>query len=221
MAVARSVYPNSHLNGRCFVCGKAAEVNPDRDHATGYRCDDCGSYDLVEKDRELFEAWIQSGDRLARLQMGVKFNWFTRGAYDMRVFLYAEWLRKLTLTRKVTRPALARLLAAWDEVEAADGPAGRNAAIYRFAAGFSSLGSHLAAELESSEAAMEWAARAIFCLRRGAMNACRPAPTPRKKSQPPNDRTRLPGQHRRRPRAALRGLRGREPRAPGSRSSSP
>ena len=69
-------------------------------------------------------------------------------------------------TRKVTRPALARLLAAWGKVEAADSHAGRHAAIYRFAAGFSSLGSHLAAELESSEAAMNWAARAIFCLQR-------------------------------------------------------
>lgn len=98
MAVARSVSRNSHPNGRCFICGKPAEVNPDRDHATGYGCDDCGSYDLVEKDRELLEAWIQSTDRLARLQTAVRFKWFTRGAYDMRVFLDAEWLRKLTLS---------------------------------------------------------------------------------------------------------------------------
>ena len=89
---------NLHVNGRCFICGKSAEVKPDRDHATGYGCDDCGRYDLVEKDRELFEAWITGADRLARLQMAVKFRWFTRGAYDMRVFLDAEWLRKLTLT---------------------------------------------------------------------------------------------------------------------------
>jgi len=46
------------------------------------------------------------------------------------------------------------------------GHAGRHAAIYRFASGFPLLGSQLAAELESSEAAMEWAARANFCLRR-------------------------------------------------------
>ena len=98
MAVVRNVHRNFHLNGRCFICGKAAEVKPDRDHATGYRCDDCGPYDLVEKDRELFEAWITSTDRLARLQIAVNFKWFTRGAYDMRVFLEAEWLRKLTLT---------------------------------------------------------------------------------------------------------------------------
>ena len=98
MAAVRNVYRNSHLNGRCFICGKAAEVTPDRDHATGYGCDDCGRYDLVEKDRELIEAWITGADRLARLQMAVKFRWFTRGAYDMRVFLDAEWLRKLTLT---------------------------------------------------------------------------------------------------------------------------
>ena len=69
-------------------------------------------------------------------------------------------------SRKVTRPALARLLAEWDKVETAEGHAGRHAAIYRFAAGFPGLGPQLAAELESSEAAMEWAERAIFCLQR-------------------------------------------------------
>ncbi|MCY4550313.1 MAG: hypothetical protein OXC28_18260 [Defluviicoccus sp.] len=79
---------------------------------------------------------------------------------------FARHAEAFAETRKVTRPALARLLAAWDEVEAADGLAGRHAAIYRFASGFPRLGSHLAAELESSEAAMDWAARAIFCLRR-------------------------------------------------------
>ena len=55
-------------------------------------------YDLVEKERELLEAWITGADRLTRLHMAVKFRWFTRGAYDMQVFLDAEWLRKLTLT---------------------------------------------------------------------------------------------------------------------------
>ncbi|MCY4550982.1 MAG: hypothetical protein OXC28_21690 [Defluviicoccus sp.] len=69
-------------------------------------------------------------------------------------------------TRKVTRPAFARLMAAWDQIEAAEGHAGRHAAIYLFASGFPALGPQLAAELESSEAAMKWAARAIFCLRR-------------------------------------------------------
>ena len=98
MAVTPSVSRNSHPNGRCFICGKPAEVNPDRDRATGYRCDDCGSYDLVEKDRELFEEWLTDADRRARLQMAVRFKWFTRGAYDIRVCLDAEWLRKLTLT---------------------------------------------------------------------------------------------------------------------------
>ena len=98
MAVVRSASRHSHLNGRCLICGRPAAVNPDRDHATGYGCDDCGRYDLLEKDRALFDAWIQSTDRLARLQTAVKFKWFTRGAYDMRVFLDAEWLRKLTLT---------------------------------------------------------------------------------------------------------------------------
>ena len=98
MAVARKVDRKIQLNGRCFVCGEAAEVKPDRDHATGYGCGDCGRYDLVEKDRALFEAWFADADRRARLQTAVKFRWFTRGAYDMRVFLDAEWLRKLTLT---------------------------------------------------------------------------------------------------------------------------
>ena len=98
MAVLRNVHRNLHVNGRCFICGKSAEVKPDRDHATGYGCDDCGRSDLVERDRELFEAWITGADRLARLQIAVKFRWFTRGAYDMRVFLDAGWLRKLTLT---------------------------------------------------------------------------------------------------------------------------
>ena len=98
MALARSVEPNPRLNGRCFVCGRSAEVDPDRDHATGYRCDDCGFYDLAEKDRALFEAWITGVDRRGRLRMAVKYKWFTRSAYDMRVFLDAEWLRKLTLT---------------------------------------------------------------------------------------------------------------------------
>ena len=97
MAVVRNVHRDFHPNGCCFVCGKAAEVNPDRDHATGYRCHDCGRYDLVEKDRALFEAWIASADRRARLQLAVKFRWFAREAYDMRVFLDAEWLRKLTV----------------------------------------------------------------------------------------------------------------------------
>ena len=98
MAVERNVDRDFHPNGQCFICGKAAEVKPDRDHATCYRCYDCGRYDLVEEDRELFEAWLTGADRRARLQMAVKFRWFTRGAYDMRVFLDAEWMRKLTLT---------------------------------------------------------------------------------------------------------------------------
>ncbi|MDE0173701.1 MAG: hypothetical protein OYH76_00640 [Defluviicoccus sp.] len=98
MAVGRNVNRDFQLNGRCFICGGTAEVNPDRDHATGYRCGECGFFDLVEKDRKLFEAWFTNADRLARLQMAVKFKWFTREAYDMRVFLDAEWLRKLTLT---------------------------------------------------------------------------------------------------------------------------
>lgn len=98
MAVVQRVDRDIRLNGRCFLCGKAAEVKPDRDHATGYECDDCGRYDLVEKDRARFEAWITGADRRARLQTAVRFKWFTRGAYDMRVFLDAEWLRKLTLT---------------------------------------------------------------------------------------------------------------------------
>ena len=98
MAVVQDVDRNFHPKGRCVICGNAAEVKPDRNHATDYRCDDCGRYDLAEKDRHLFEAWITGADRRARLQMAVKFRWFTRGAYDMRVFLDAEWLRKLTLT---------------------------------------------------------------------------------------------------------------------------
>lgn len=77
---------------------RAAEVDPDRDHATGYGCGDCGRYDLVEKDRALFEAWIAGPGRRARLQAAVKYRWFTRTAYDMPAFLDAEWLRKLTLT---------------------------------------------------------------------------------------------------------------------------
>lgn len=80
MAVVRSDYRDPHRNGRCFICGGSAEVNPDRDYATGYRCHDCGFYDLVERDRELLEAWINNIDRLARLQMAVKFKWFARGA---------------------------------------------------------------------------------------------------------------------------------------------
>lgn len=98
MAVVRNVDWNFHLNGRCFICGNAAEIKPDRDLATSYSCGDCGRYDLAEKDRQLFEAWITSADHRARLQMAVKFKWFTRGAYDLRVFLDAEWLRKLTQT---------------------------------------------------------------------------------------------------------------------------
>ncbi len=69
-------------------------------------------------------------------------------------------------TRKVTRSALARLLAACGKVEAADGHAARHVEIYRFAADFPRLGSHPAAGMESSGAALEWAARAIFCLQR-------------------------------------------------------
>ena len=53
LAVAQRVDPNLQRNGRCFVCGGAADVKPDWDHATGY-----GRYDLVEKDRALFQAWI-------------------------------------------------------------------------------------------------------------------------------------------------------------------
>ena len=98
MTVVRNVDRNFHLNGLCFVYGEAAEVDPNRDHATGYVCDDCGRYDLVEKDRALFEAWLADADRRARLQTAVKYGWFTRTPYDMRVFLDAEWLRKLTLT---------------------------------------------------------------------------------------------------------------------------
>lgn len=98
MAVVRGDSRNSRPNGRCFICGMPAEVSPDRDHATGYSCDDCGSYDLVEQDRELFQAWFTDAAHLARVQTAVKFKWFTRGAYDVRVFLDAEWLRKLTLT---------------------------------------------------------------------------------------------------------------------------
>ena len=79
---------------------------------------------------------------------------------------FARHAEALAESRKVTRPALARLLAEWDQVEMADDHAGRHAAIYRFAAGFPALRPHLAAELESSKAAMEWAARAIFCLKR-------------------------------------------------------
>ena len=52
----------------------------------------------MEKDKELFAAWITGADRRARLQTAVKFRWFARGAYDMRVFLDAEWLGKLSLT---------------------------------------------------------------------------------------------------------------------------
>lgn len=37
MAVLRNVHRNLHVNGDCFICGKSAEVKPDRDHATGYR----------------------------------------------------------------------------------------------------------------------------------------------------------------------------------------
>lgn len=53
MVVAQRVDPNLQRNGRCFICGKVAEVKPDRDHATGYGCGDSGRYDLVEKDRAL------------------------------------------------------------------------------------------------------------------------------------------------------------------------
>ena len=98
MAVVQEIDRNFDPNGRCFVCGEAAEVRPDRDHATGYSCDDCGRYDLMEKDRALFEAWLAGADHRARLQTAVRYGWFTRGPYDMRVFLDAEWLRKLTLT---------------------------------------------------------------------------------------------------------------------------
>ena len=98
MAAVQNVDRDFRLNGLCFICGGTAEVKADRDHATGYGCDDCGRYDLVEKDRALLEAWIAGADRRARLQTAVKSRWFTRGAYDMRVFLDAEWLRKLTLT---------------------------------------------------------------------------------------------------------------------------
>lgn len=62
----------SYLNGRCFIRGMPAEVSPDRNHATRYACRDCGSYDLVEKDRESFEAWIQCTDYFARPQMALK-----------------------------------------------------------------------------------------------------------------------------------------------------
>lgn len=79
---------------------------------------------------------------------------------------FARHAEAFAESRKVTRPALARLLAEWDKVETADSHAGRHAAIYRFAARFPGLGPQLAAELESSEAAMEWAERAIFCLQR-------------------------------------------------------
>ena len=68
---------------------------------------------------------------------------------------------------KVTRPVLAGLFAAWDEIEQADSHARRHALIFRhFVAGFPLLSTHLWAETESSDEAIRWARRAIFCLMR-------------------------------------------------------
>lgn len=69
-------------------------------------------------------------------------------------------------TRKVTQPALERLFAAWDEVVAADSHAGRHAVINRyFVVDFPRLRSLLSAEVEASANAMEWASKAIRCLK--------------------------------------------------------
>ncbi len=70
-------------------------------------------------------------------------------------------------SRKIAGPVLERLFAAWDEVEAADSHAQRQATIYRhFVAEFPRLRVHLAAEIESSAGAVAWARKAIFCLTR-------------------------------------------------------
>ena len=68
---------------------------------------------------------------------------------------------------KVTRPVLARLFAAWDEIEHAESHARRHALIFRhFVAGLPLLRTHLSTEAESSVEAVRWARQAIFCLRR-------------------------------------------------------
>lgn len=77
MAVVQRFDQNIRPNGRCFICGRAAVVDPDRDDATGYGCGDCGRYDLVEKDRAPIEAWMAGAGRRARLHMAVKYRWFT------------------------------------------------------------------------------------------------------------------------------------------------
>ena len=69
--------------------------------------------------------------------------------------------------RAVTGPVLPELFAAWDKVEESGNHARWHAVIYRhFVADFPRLRTHLSAEAESSAAAIHWARRAIFCLKR-------------------------------------------------------
>lgn len=91
-------------NGACFICGQPAEIEAAPGEPTGFRCDDCGAYDLVEKDRGLFEQWIEDPIRHPRLKLAVKFRCFTPGHSNVRVLLNAEWLRKLEMRLREKRP---------------------------------------------------------------------------------------------------------------------
>ena len=92
------------VNGTCFICRKPAEVEVAQGESTGFRCDECGAYDLKEKDRGRFEQWVEDPTRRFQMKLAVKLRLFTPGPSNVRVLLDAEWLRKLTVRLRPENP---------------------------------------------------------------------------------------------------------------------
>ena len=87
-------------NGVCFICRQPAEVEISPGEPTGFRCGDCGVYDLVEKDRDLFEKSMEDPILHHRLKHAVKLRFFIQGPSSVRVLLDARWLQKVEMRPK-------------------------------------------------------------------------------------------------------------------------